>query len=40
VALGEGKDWRMYLPLTHLEQWVPVLFAIVYVAIFVAVIKA
>jgi hypothetical protein len=31
-ALGEGKDWRRYLPLTHLEQWVPVLFALVYVA--------
>jgi hypothetical protein len=31
VALGEGKDWRKYLPLTHLEQWVPVLFGLVYV---------
>src|SRR4051794_1229045 len=32
VALGEGEDWRRYLPLTHLEQWIPVLFALVYVA--------
>jgi drug/metabolite transporter (DMT)-like permease len=31
VALGEGKDWRKYLPITHLEQWVPVAFALVYV---------
>lgn len=30
-ALGEGKDKRKYVPLTHLEQWVPVLFAAVYV---------
>jgi hypothetical protein len=31
AALGEGKDWRKYLPLTHLEQWIPVLFGLVYV---------
>src|SRR5262245_6084004 len=37
TALGEGKDWRRYLPLTHLEQWVPVLFALVYVIGFIAV---
>lgn len=36
TALGEGKDWRKYLPLTHLEQWIPVLFALVYVIGFVA----
>jgi hypothetical protein len=29
-ALGEGKDWRVYVPLTHVEQWVPLLFAAVY----------
>ncbi|TKK89223.1 hypothetical protein FDA94_09775 [Herbidospora galbida] len=31
VALGEGRDWRRYLPLTHVEQWVPLLFAVAYV---------
>jgi hypothetical protein len=29
-ALREGKDWRVYWPLTHIEQWIPVLFAVVY----------
>jgi hypothetical protein len=29
-SLGEGKDWRRYLPLTHLEQWAPVAFAAAY----------
>jgi hypothetical protein len=32
IALGEGGDWRKYLPLTHLEQWVPVLFGLVYLS--------
>lgn len=36
TALGEGKDWRKYLPLTHLEQWVPITFGVVYVLGFVA----
>ena len=31
-ALGEGRDWRKYLPLTHMEQWVPVTIAVIYVA--------
>lgn len=31
-ALGEGTDWRLYMPLTHVEQWVPVLFAAIYAA--------
>jgi hypothetical protein len=30
-ALGEGEDPALYLPLTHVEQWVPVIFAAVYV---------
>jgi len=30
-ALGEGKDRSKYWPLTHIEQWVPILFATVYV---------
>jgi hypothetical protein len=29
-ALGEGNDWRLYLPLSHLETWVPLLFGGVY----------
>jgi hypothetical protein len=34
-ALGEGKDWRLYVPLSHVEAWVPFLFAAVYTAGFV-----
>jgi hypothetical protein len=30
-ALGEGRDWRRYMPLTYVEQWVPVVFAVAYV---------
>lgn len=30
-ALGEGRDKRKYWPLTHLEQWVPLLFLGIYV---------
>jgi hypothetical protein len=40
TALGEGADWRKYLPLTHLEQWIPVLFGLVYVIGFVVVLAA
>ena len=39
VALGEGKDWRKYLPLSHLEQWVPILFALVYVLGFIVAVR-
>ena len=35
TALGEGKDPKLYRPLTHVERLVPVLFAIVYVLGFV-----
>ncbi|MBA6441307.1 RipA family octameric membrane protein [Streptomyces sp. GMR22] len=35
-ALGEGRDWRKYLPLTHVEQWVPVIFCFSYLLGFVA----
>lgn len=38
-ALGEGKDLRRYLPLTHVEQWVPLIFAAVYVAAFVLLVS-
>jgi hypothetical protein len=31
TALGEGKDPARYWPLTHLEQWIPSLFAAVYI---------
>jgi hypothetical protein len=36
MALGEGKDPARYWPLTHLESWVPALFALVYAFGFVA----
>ena len=32
VSLGEGRDWRKYWPLTHIEKWIPVLFAAAYLA--------
>jgi hypothetical protein len=35
-ALGEGKDRSKYWPVTHLEQWVPFIFAATYIAAFVA----
>ncbi|MGP3974140.1 RipA family octameric membrane protein [Streptomyces sp. 8N114] len=36
-ALGEGRDWRQYLPLTHVEQWVPLIFSLTYALGFLAV---
>jgi hypothetical protein len=38
TALARGKDWRMYLPLSHLEEWVPVLFGLVYAGSFLALV--
>jgi hypothetical protein len=35
-ALGEGKNKARYWPLTHLEQWTPLIFAGVYLAGFIA----
>lgn len=35
-AIGEGRDPARYWPLTHVEQWIPVLFALTYVAGFLA----
>jgi hypothetical protein len=29
-ALGRGKDSKLYLPLTHVENWVPVCFGLLY----------
>lgn len=37
-ALGEGKDPKKYWPLSHVEKWIPILFSLVYVAGFVAVV--
>ena len=37
-ALGEGRDKAKYWPMTHLEQWIPVVFAATYTAAFVAAI--
>ena len=39
-ALGEGEDSTRYLPLTHLEQWIPALFAVTYVAGFITALLA
>ncbi|MFE0514175.1 hypothetical protein [Streptomyces sp. NPDC058964] len=39
-ALGEGRDWRKYMPLTHVEQWVPVTFALAYLLGFYGVVAA
>ncbi len=37
LALGEGRDRSKYWPLTHLEQWVPILFGATYlIGFFVA----
>lgn len=32
-ALGEGKDNDKYTPLTHVENWVPIVFGIMYLMI-------
>jgi hypothetical protein len=37
-ALGEGRDKSSYWPLTHVEQWIPALFALTYVAAFLTVV--
>jgi hypothetical protein len=29
-GLGEGKSWKLYVPLSHAESWVPHLFGAVY----------
>ena len=39
-ALGEGKDRGRYWPLSHIEQWIPVLFALAYISGFLAAILA
>jgi hypothetical protein len=37
-ALGEGKDPSRYWPLSHLEQWIPALFAISYLGGYIAIL--
>jgi hypothetical protein len=36
TALGEGKDWKKYWPLSHIESWIPAFFAALYVGGFAA----
>ena len=40
VALGEGGDRSKYWPLTHLEQWVPIGFGLIYLAGFLIAVIA
>jgi len=35
TALGRGENRRLYWPMTHVERWVPLLFAAAYVALLV-----
>ena len=30
-ALGEGKDSKLYVPLTHVENWIPIVFGSIYI---------
>jgi hypothetical protein len=39
-ALGHGQDRRLYWPLTHIERWIPILFAVTYIAAYVAFVFA
>ena len=40
TALGEGKDPAKYWPLTHLEQWIPLLFIATYLAAYIAIVAS
>jgi hypothetical protein len=40
AALGEGRDPARYWPLSHVEQWIPVLFALAYTAGLIALLLA
>lgn len=40
LALGEGRSPALYWPLSHIEGWIPLLFAALYVAGFVALMLA
>jgi hypothetical protein len=39
-ALGEGKDPSRYWPISHIEQWLPVLFAATYLTGYIALLVA
>lgn len=39
-ALGEGQDNSKYWPMTHLEQWIPIMFAAIYMASFIAIVAS
>ena len=32
AALKKGEDKRVYWPLSHVEQWIPILFGLIYIA--------
>jgi hypothetical protein len=38
--LGEGRDRTRYWPLSHIEEWIPMLFALTYVGGFLAAVLA
>jgi hypothetical protein len=38
--LGEGKDPTLYWPLTHIEKWIPILYGVLYVAGFLALVAS
>ena len=40
LALGKGKEPSCYVPLTHMEQWVPILFITTYIGSFLAAVIA
>jgi hypothetical protein len=39
-ALGEGNNPAQYWPLSHVEQWMPFFFAVVYLTGFIALLIA
>lgn len=39
-ALGEGKDPTLYISLSHVEQWVPIAFAVLYSLSFILAVTA
>ncbi|GGY00863.1 RipA family octameric membrane protein [Streptomyces minutiscleroticus] len=38
-ALEKGQNWRVYLPLVHVERWIPLTFALAYVLGFAALVR-
>jgi hypothetical protein len=39
TALGEGKDWRKYWPLSYIERLIPILFGVLYILGFAALVE-